>query len=275
LEMLERVLIPFRLPIIEIGENIQKFDGEWAVKFKVEQGEEVGKIEVGVSGKIIPKKHVEGNTPWFELVKARIHSSTDITAEGELHGGAKGNTKEKFMELLSQVKIGDYMEIDPFGVTSKLESALTEAAFTFAARDVGYVVIRMPEDKAKHLGEKRHFDFLVSKNGVEKRVELKSLWGTDTSKARLIHTKGGRWITSSCRFEDQDIFAVNLWLRTGNITDIAYARSVFKDDAHLYGLPCARADDGSQIREHVHQNPRLEIGDGVWFASLDEVWNLP
>lgn len=276
LKMLEQVLKPMYIEITwrDVEEAIQKFDSEWAIKFRVEQGSEIGYIETGVSGKIVPGEYVRGDAPWRELAKARIHSSTDESAEGELHSGAKKGGRRRFVERIKLVESGDYLEIDSYGVTSKLESALTEAAFVIAAEAAGYTVRRMPESKAKHLGEKQHYDFLVEKNGIVKRVEVKSLWGSDTSKARLIHTKGGRWITSSCRFEDQDIFAVNLWLRTGYITDIAYAHSVLRDEQHSYGLPCASRRDRMPIPEHVHQNPGLQIGDGTWFATLNEVWDL-
>src|SRR5690606_22116330 len=114
--------------------------------------------------------------------------------------------------------------------------------------------------------------------------EVKSLWGTNTSYARLIHSttskpkgpanlwtpeqKRSYYPTSSCKFTTQDIFAVNLFLRTGNIREFAFARSVSNANKK-YGLPYVR-----EYPEHVNQNPLCEIGDGSWFGSLDEVWNL-
>ncbi|MEW6215885.1 MAG: hypothetical protein AB1478_11905, partial [Nitrospirota bacterium] len=111
------------------------------------------------------------------------------------------------------------------------------------------------------------------------RVELKSLWGTDTTKARLIHTvsrdAGGKnskredkqvWDTSSCRFNDQDIFAVSMWLRTGCITDFAYALSV-PDSIHKeWGLPVAL-----RYPHHVSQNPKIsDPPSGAWSMNLNE-----
>lgn len=144
----------------------------------------------------------------------------------------------------------------------------------------------MPEDMAAHLGAYMNFDFIVEKGGIRKRLEVKSLWGTNTRFARLIHStttkpKGSpeTWTeqqklnyypTSSCKFATQDFFAVGLFLRTGNVSDFAFARSVPRDAGHPYGLPAAR-----KYPDHMGQNPSCSIGDGTWFATLDEVWNLP
>jgi hypothetical protein len=173
------------------------------------------------------------------------------------------------------------------------------------AEEEGYSVKRMPENIAIHVKPQLvafmedsnlpsfakeilkkderakgwpNFDFLIEKDNITRRVEVKSLWGTETSKARLIHSLGGRWKTSSCQFEDQDIFAVNLWLRTGDIKNFAFARSALKDDAHPYGLPPATTTDKSKRRvvltDYVNQNPDCQIGNGSWFGSLDEVAQL-
>ncbi len=142
--------------------------------------------------------------------------------------------------------------------------------------------MRLPEDVAQHLqvalpqAQKISCDFLIRDGqGPWKRLEAKSLWGTDTSKARLIHNKTKGWVTSSCRFSDQDFFAVNMWLRTGCITDIMFARSVLRDATHPHGLPPARSRrNGSLIPAHVTQNPPIP-DPGVWFPRLRDVWNLP
>ena len=110
-----------------------------------------------------------------------------------------------------------------------------------------------------------------------KKVEIKSLWGTNTRYARLIHGKStgndsgksNYYATSSCKFATQDIFAVSLFLRTGDIASFAFARSIPKDVAS-YGLPRT-----TQFPDYVNQNPECEIGDGTWFATIEEVWNLP
>ena len=115
-----------------------------------------------------------------------------------------------------------------------------------------------------------YFDFEVSKAGVTRKLEAKSLWGTNTRFARLIHSKDPKkgYVVSSCKFEAQDFFAVSLFLRSGNIRDFAFARSV-PVDVMPHGLPRA-----VKSPEQVNQNPTCEIGDGRWFSSLDEVWNL-
>ncbi len=142
----------------------------------------------------------------------------------------------------------------------------------------------MPEDMARHLGSYKNFDFVIEKNGRSKRLEVKSLWGTNTKFARLIHSttkrpkgdpatwttqqKANYYPTSSCKFATQDIFAVSPFLRTGNISQFAFACSVPKDE-QPFGLARAR-----KYPEHVGQNPPCEIGDGTWFSTIDEVWHL-
>ena len=121
---------------------------------------------------------------------------------------------------------------------------------------------------AKHIGGYTYFDFEVEKKGVTKRLEAKSLWGTNTKFARLIHSKTDGYPTSSCKFATQDFFAVSLFLRTGRIQDFAFARSVPKD-VKSYGLPRA-----GKFPAHVNQNPSCALGDGTWLGSLDEVWYL-
>ena len=135
-------------------------------------------------------------------------------------------------------------------------------------KSAGYTVRRMPEDMAQHIGTYLNYDFEVEKNGVRKKVEVKSLWGTNTKFARLIHSKTDGYPTSSCKFATQDFFAVSLFLRTGRIQDFAFARSVPKD-IKPYGLPRA-----GKFPDHVNQNPPCVPGDGTWFGSLGEVWNL-
>jgi len=178
----------------------------------------------------------------------------------------------------------DLLEIDQYGAAAKVLSGLAEYELCALAQAQGYKVRRMPEDMARHLGSYANYDFEFEKEGRVQKVEVKSLWGTNTHYARLIHSttkapKGdkGTWTeeqkrnhypTSSCKFTTQDIFAVSLFLRNGNIKDFAFARSVPKD-VKPFGLP--RATD---FPEHVNQNPSCQIGDGTWFATIDEVWNL-
>jgi len=266
IDTLERILLPIQIPIASIDRTVERHGAGYFVRFTINEGKENPHLFRGRSGKVVPAS-AKDTGQWEELIKARIHDVDHGSARGELH---YGGSRAVFEQRLKRVAEGDLLEIDRFGATAKVESALTEAAFMQAANAAGYRVTRMPEDIAQHLGAYYDFDFLVEKDSETKKFELKSLWGTDTTKARLIHSKGKRYPTSSCRFDTQDIFVVNLWLRTGRITDIAYTRSVRKDEAHPYGLPHA-----PKFPEHVHQNPPCAIGDGTWFASLDEVWNLP
>jgi hypothetical protein len=275
-EMIYRVLTPYRFPITKIGSEVKCAKSHRYVEFEATIPSDVwSELEMGSSGKVVPKEYVEGTADWKELLKARVHSCADGKICGELHLPGSG----RFASAREVVKIGDFVEIDPFGVTSKVESALVEAAFFTICRDRGWPATRMPENVAMHFGTQNYYDFRLKKNGEVVRIELKSLWGTDTTQCRLIHTKSreGRtgknaaradrqiWRSSSCRFHDQDIVAVNLWLRTGSITDFAYAVSVPSDIDRDWGLPATR-----NYQEHVVQN--IVVSDppsGVWTPDLE------
>lgn len=275
-KMIDRVLTPYRFPITHIGTMVKKSRSHRYVEFEATiPGDTWSELEKGSSGKVVPKEYVEGTADWRELLKARVHTCRGGKVLGELHLPGSG----RFTAAREIVKIGDFVEIDPFGVTSKIESALVEAAFFTMCRDRGWSTTRMPENVAMHFGTQNYYDFRLTKGSEVIRVELKSLWGTDTTLCRLIHTKsreGGRgknaarsdrqiWRSSSCRFHDQDIFAVNLWLRTGRITDFAYALSVPSDLDRTWGLPATR-----NYPEHVVQN--ITVSDppsGVWTSDLE------
>ena len=273
-EMLNRVLTPYRLRVVDIRKEVCSPRKTRAV-FRAEVPKEVWTtFEEGTTGKVVPRDYVEGSAPWKEVIKGRILRSLPDHVEGELHFDSG-----RLAAALSEVKVGDYLEVDPFGVTSKVESALCEAAFFLQAKELGFRVTRMPENVAKHVGTQNYFDFRLEKGSAVYRVELKSLWGTDTTKARLIHTVsregGGKnsaredrqvWATSSCRFKDQDIFAVSMWLRTGRITDFAYSLSVSEDECKEWGLPKVPAHPA-----HVTQNPPISsLPSGPWTADLLE-----
>lgn len=273
-EMLNRVLTPYRLRITNLTKSQQ--GRSWRTLFRAEvTGDIWTTFEEGTTGKVVPKSYVEGAGTWREIIKARVLRSSPAFVEGELYFAPK-----RLAAALSEVDVGDYIEIDPFGVTSKIESALAEAAFFREAQKHGFTVIRMPENVAKHVGTQNYYDFRIEKAGKVYWVELKSLWGTDTTKARLIHIvsrEGGgknsarkdrqKWATSSCRFQDQNIFAVSLWLRTGGITDFAYALSVSSDQHPEWGLPKV-----PKHPTHVTQNPPIsDPPAGAWSASLIDV----
>ncbi len=271
--MLDRVLTPYRLRIVDISTEGSAGPRKSSTVFRAEVPTEVWTtFEEGTTGKVVPKDYVEGDSPWREVVKGRILRSLPDHVDGELYFDSA-----RLKAALAEVKHGDYLEVDPFGVTSKIESALCEAAFFLQAQELGFKVTRMPENVAKHIGTQNYFDFRLEKNSTVYRIELKSLWGTDTTKARLIHTVsrdgGGKnsarkdrqvWATSSCRFKDQDIFAVAMWLRTGRITDFSYALSVSQDENEEWGLPRVPKHPG-----HVTQNPPIPSPPGgPWTSNL-------
>lgn len=273
--MLDRVLTPYRLKLVDISkESIGKRKTRSIFRAAVPT-DVWTTFEEGTTGKIVPKDYVEGSAPWRELLKGRILRSLPGHVEGELHFDSA-----RLKSALAEVKVGDYLEVDPFGVTSKIESALCEAAFFRRAESHGFKVSRMPENVAKHIGTQNYFDFKLEKESKVYRVELKSLWGTDTTKARLIHTVsrdgGGKnsaradrqvWSTSSCRFKDQDIFAVAMWLRTGRVVDFAFALSVSDDKDAKWGLPKVPAHP-----EHVTQNPPIPSPPGgAWTSDIIEI----
>ncbi len=295
-EALVAVLCPLLVKIASIDESIFIAPGSKHVRasFEVTLNEEnKGVLSVGRTGKFVPSGYgaEEGaEAGWREIAKGRI-VSVDLKkgiASGEIYmgfGGSGAKNKALLQEALSQLTADCFLEIDQYGVAAKALSGLTEYYLVEHLKARGYGVVRMPEDMAAHLGAYANYDFQVFKGNVRKRLEVKSLWGTNTNFARLIHsttTKPKRDVsewsveqqsnyypTSSCKFATQDFFAVSLFLRTGNISEFAFARSVPKDK-QPHGLPRARL-----FPEHISQNPLCSVGDGTWFATLDEVWKLP
>ncbi|MFV2045107.1 MAG: hypothetical protein ACC700_17970, partial [Anaerolineales bacterium] len=214
-----------------------------------------------------PRSYVENSGAWREIAKGRI-IDVDLgnsKANGEVY---TGGTKAKLTAALNNLTDEDYLELDQYGAAAKVLSGLVEYSLARLAVKSGYTVRRMPEDMARHLGSYPHYDFEFERGGVTKRVEAKSLWGTNTEYARLIHSLSKGYVTSSCKFATQEIFAVSLFLRTGDINDFAFARSV-PEDVRSYGLPRS-----TKHGDYVNQNPKCEVGDGRWFATIDEVWNL-
>lgn len=282
---LSAVLCPLLIPVSDLDRTVFKAAGQshWRATFSVEINDEnYSALQVGRTGKFLPAESQAGGG-WREIAKGRIIEVDEAAAvaHGEVY---VGGSKAKLVDAVAELNVGDVLEIDQYGAAAKILSALAENAIVEDAKSSGYRVKRMPEDMARHLGAYTNFDFLFERGDEVRRVEAKSLWGTNTDYARLIHStttkpqgapdtwtdrqKKNYYPTSSCKFTTQDIFAVSLFLRTGNISDIAYARSVPVDDKP-YGLPRS-----SGFPEHVHQNPKCKIGDGVWFATIDEVWDL-
>lgn len=284
MEALEAVLSPIIIPIKDIDNNIYRAVGQshWRATFHIDIHPNWAHVmQRGMTGKFVPKEYVEENGIWREICKGRIINADfdKMQAEGEIY---VGKHKTYLEEAVKELSVGDYLEIDQYGASAKILSSLAEYYLAKHATDRGYVVRRMPEDTARHLGAYYNYDFEFEKNGVTKKIEAKSLWGTNTDYARLIHSttskpKGieANWTseqrktyypTSSCKFATQDIFAVNLFLRTGNIKNFAFAKSISKANSKN-GLPFA-----AKYPEHVNQNPLCKIDNKTWFASIDEVW---
>ena len=249
-EAFERILCPVLIPIHNLNNCIIKLPGQahYRASFSILiDGCCRELIQRGCTGKFVPKEYAEGTGTWREIAKGRIINVNHKEAIGEVYIGASGKTALE--NALLNLSDKDYLEIDQYGAAAKVLSGLVEYSLARIISDQGYNVRRMPADVARHLGTYYHYDFEFERDGIVKKVEVKSLWGTDTRLARLIHSKGGEYRTSSCKFDTQDIFAVNLFLRTGDVQDFAFARSI-PNDAKSYGLPRA-----SNYCEYVHQNP--------------------
>ncbi len=272
IETLERVLVPIPVPLSSLDKTIRRLPraSHYSASFSLKtDGPWRDLMTPGCTGKFVPRDYVLRDGVWRELAKGRIirvDPSTE-TAHGEVYLGT-GSTKTRLAEALEDLSDADFLEIDQYGAAAKVLSALVEHSLVQKAAEEGFRVRRMPADVARHIGTYYYYDYEFEKDGVTKKVEVKSLWGTNTRYARLIHSKGAGYITSSCKFDTQEIFAVSLFLRTGDIRDFAFARSV-PEDEKPYGLPRSSVDPA-----YVHQNPVCEIGNGVWFATIQEVWSL-
>ncbi|HZH91044.1 MAG TPA: hypothetical protein VEX70_10565 [Pyrinomonadaceae bacterium] len=266
-DALESVLCPVLVPIHTLDKTIKRDKG-YSASFTVRVDEHnLELLHRGRTGKFVPQSYVAGGI-WNEIAKGRI-LETDLDAGlayGEVYTGE--SSKAALEAALARLTDQDYLEIDRYGIAAKLLSGLSEYYIARIAREQGYDVVRMSEDMARHLGAYNYYDFQFRRDGEMRRVEVKSLWGTNTSRARLIHGKGGdKYPTSSCRFDTQDIFAVNLFLRTGNIEDFAFARSVAVCPDNPNGLPAV-----PKYPEHVTQNPVCQVDNVTWFSQIKDVW---
>lgn len=284
-EALANILNPILLPIKRLDKKVFKISGQshYRASFEIEINKENETIlQIGRTGKFIPSSFLDGGD-WKEIAKGRIIEIDYINnmAIGEVYiGNSSVNTLKEQLNILSN---NDLLEIDQYGAAAKILSSLSEYYLSLHGKDRGFKVIRMPEDMAKHLGSYANFDFIFEKDGVKKTIEVKSLWGTDTRYARLIHStttapkgppdlwtesqKKNYYPTSSCKFTTQDIFAVNLFLRTGNVFDFAFAKSISKENDPIHGLSYAK-----KYPDHVHQNPLCEVDNIVWFSDINDIW---
>lgn len=281
------VLCPLLVKIESLDKTVKKLPGQshWRASFTMRLSRQTrGVLVRGRTGKFVPGDY-GAQGAWREIAKGRVISVNAETGvvEGEVYtGGPKGD----LVQALAEMSGGEYLEIDQYGAAAKVLSGLAEFELVRQGEEAGYLVKRMPEDMARHLGIYANYDFEFEKSGVTKKVEVKSLWGTNTRFSRLIHStttpppgpshswsneqKQNYYPTSSCKFSTQDIFAVSLFLRTGNIGDFAFARSVPRSITTPHGLLTC-----SGYPDHVNQNPTCEIGDGSWFRTIDEVWDVP
>lgn len=280
------IMAPALLKVTDVGTEVERAQavggttGPWTARFRIAipDGEQ-SFLTRGRTGKFVPGEYVEDNAPWREIAKGRIlHTPAPGQHEtlGEIYVGTK-SSRARLAEIVeTELKVGDYLEIDRYGASAKITSSLVEASFVEHARERGFAVRRMPEDVAKHIAAYFNYDFEIERDGRSARVEVKSLWGTDTTKARLIRSKGKNTETSSCKFESQDIFAVSLFLRSGNLNDWAFCRSVSRDDDAKWGLPVARLRQGGQpLPEYVTQNPAIDDPpqNPPWFTDVGDVFD--
>lgn len=271
-DCLQSILCPLLVPIRSIDPRVHKLRGQthWRASFEIEITDDYYELMVvGRTGKFVSKDYANGTSVWTELAKGRIVSvdNTAGIAHGEIYTGHP--SKAALQAALETLTTDDFLEIDQYGASAKVLSALEEYNLSKLAKEAGYKVRRMPEDCAKHLGNYYNYDFEFEKAGICKKVEVKSIWGTNTNCARLIHSKNKAYQTSSCKFATQDIFAVSLFLRTGNPMDFAFAKSISETDDPIHGLPHA-----PNFPEYVNQNPPCEIDNVKWFDSIDGVWSI-
>ena len=270
-EAFRAILCPTLIPIKKIVNNVFLMPGQqhWRASFQIEIKEEYADLITETrEGIFVPSSYALGEGEWKNLAKGRIINvdSENHTAYGEI---LFGNTKEELEEALQRLSEEDYFEIEEYGISEKITASLIEYNLAELAKKEGYTVTKLPNMRGKAADSPDEYPFEFTKDGVTKRIQVKSLWAQDTRYARLIHPKSNRYLTSSCKFDAQDIFAVSLYPRTGNTMDFAFAKSISKTQDPLHGLEEARGFAG-----FVTQNPECEIDQVVWFDTLDGVWSI-
>ena len=107
MEMLDRVLTPYRLRLVSITTE-PAGPRKTRTVFKAEVPEEVWTtFEEGTTGKVVPKDYVEGDAPWKEVIKGRILRSVPDHVECELYFDSS-----HLKNALVEVKCGDYLGCD-------------------------------------------------------------------------------------------------------------------------------------------------------------------
>ena len=186
------VLCPLLVPIHTLDKTISILPGQKHARasFTVQLTDETYSVLVrGRTGKFVPAGYGSGEPGWRVIAKGRIIDIDPARgiAEGEVYLGFGGN-EAILSKAIEQLSTHDFLEIDQYGVAAKALSGLTEYYLVRDLKARGYRVFRMPEDMARHLGSYMNFDFIAEKNGRSRRLEVKSLWGTNTRFARLIHS---------------------------------------------------------------------------------------
>jgi len=202
-EALESVLCPALIPIRTLDKTIFKVAGQshYRGSFTIDIDPQCeALVAPGRTGKFVPVSYQRGGV-WRELAKGRILAidRSAAVAEGEVYTGAAGR-KSELEKAFAVLTDQDFLEVDQYGASAKVLSALVEYSLVQVLTSAGYSVLRMPEDMARHIGGYAYYDFEVAKAGVTKKLEVKSLWGTNTKFARLIHSLGKGYPTSSCKF---------------------------------------------------------------------------
>ena len=183
------VLCPLLVPIRSLKKEVIKLpkQSHWRASFTLElTPENQGVLVRGRTGKFVPGDYgAQGK--WREIAKGRVVDvdRANGVVSGEVYTGAR---KGDLLLALEQMDGSEFLEIDQFGAAAKVLSGLAEFELVRQAEESGYQVRRMPEDMARHLGYYANYDFEFEKDGVVKKVEVKSLWGTNTRFARLIHS---------------------------------------------------------------------------------------
>jgi hypothetical protein len=177
-EALIAVLCPLLLPIHTLDKEIFTVGGQAHARasFSVKVTQETSGVLVrGRTGKFVPASYGTGEPGWREIAKGRIvdvDAATGI-AQGEVYLGF-GGAADDLEAAIADLSDKDYLEVDQYGVAAKALSGLSEYYLVANLKARGFDVVRMPEDMAAHLGTYMNFDFIVERDTVKKRLEVKS-----------------------------------------------------------------------------------------------------
>ena len=270
-EALQAIFCPTLVPIYKIVKNVflmpgqQHFRASFQIQIKEEYSDLIAKDREGI---FVPASYAKGEAEWKNLAKGRI---INVDAENGIAYGEIlfGNTKEELETALEYLDEEDYFEIEEYGISEKVTAALIQYNLVALAQKSGYEITKYPQSASKALELTEGCSINLTKDGTTKRIRLKSLWAENPKYARLIQLNSNRYLTGNCKFDDQDIFAVSLYPRTGDTKDFAFVKSISQKQDPVHGLAEAQGFPGFII-----QNPECEIDNVVWFDNLDEVWKI-